>query len=102
MRIILILAFKHLAHSLAYSPVVLTTVWIELMADPKLFFRKKVITRDHKLIAAGALFLGGFVSRSILDKIGADSALGVGAGIRLLITLSWLFVPGKKAAQDAK
>lgn len=84
------------------TTIVLTTVWVELMADPKLFFRKKVITRDHKLIAAGALFLGGFVSRSILDKIGADSALGVGAGIRLLITLSWLFVPGKKAAQDAK
>jgi hypothetical protein len=66
------------------------------MADPSLFRRKKVITRDHKLIAASSLFIGGFVSRAILDKIGAAGALGVGTGLRLLITLSWLFVAGKK------
>ncbi|KAJ3876570.1 hypothetical protein F5051DRAFT_411199 [Lentinula edodes] len=84
------------------TTIVLTTVWVELMADPRLFYRKKVITRDHKLIAASSLFIGGFVSRAILDKIGSAGALGVGTGVRLLITVSWLFVPGKKAASVSK
>jgi len=78
------------------TTIVLTTVWIELMGDPLLFARKRVPSRDHKLIAASALFIGGFVSRAILDKIGAAGALGVGTGLRLLITFSWLFVPGKQ------
>jgi hypothetical protein len=65
------------------------------MADPKLFSRHFVITRDHKLIAALALFIGGFVGRALVDSIGASGALGVGTGVRLLIALSWIFVPGK-------
>ncbi len=69
------------------------------MSDPRLFsLRKSVITRDHKLIAAFSLFLGAFVSRAILYKLGAAGALGVGVGIRLLITAAWLFVPSKKAS----
>jgi len=83
------------------TTIVLTTVWIELMADPDLFRRRKVITRDHKLIYAGSLFVGGFVSRAILDRVGAAGALGVGAGIRFLIAFSWLFVAGKKVAPKA-
>lgn len=76
--------------------VVLTTVWCELMADPRLFdVRHWVVTRDHKLIAALALFVGGFVGRALVDQIGAAGALGVGTGIRVLIALSWVFVPGK-------
>jgi len=58
---------------------------------------QRVKTRDHKLIAAFFLFLGAFVSRAILAAAGARGALGVGTGVRLLITFSWLFVPGKKA-----
>ena len=74
----------------------LTTVWCELMADPKLFtLNRRVISRDHKLIAIGVLFLGGFVGRALLDAIGAAGALGIGAGLRALIALWWLFVPGK-------
>ena len=74
----------------------LTTVWCELMADPKLLnFRQRVISRDHKLIAIVALFLGGFVGRAIIDAAGAAATLGVGAGMRLAIALCWLFVPGK-------
>lgn len=77
-------------------PVVLTTVWCELMADPKLFnFRHRVITRDHKFIAIGALFLGGFVGRAIIDAAGAAATLGVGTGMRIVIALWWIFVPGK-------
>lgn len=78
------------------TTIVLTTVWVELMTDPKLFnLRQKVITRDHKLIAAGALFLGAFISRAILFKLGPAGTLGVGCGFRILIALSWLFIPAK-------
>ncbi|KII84596.1 hypothetical protein PLICRDRAFT_45968 [Plicaturopsis crispa FD-325 SS-3] len=79
------------------TTIVLTTVWCELMADPKLFqLRHWVKTRDHKLIAVLSLFIGGFVGRALIDKIGAAGTLGVGTGFRLLIALSWFFIPGKK------
>ncbi|KAJ7590214.1 hypothetical protein C8J56DRAFT_589764 [Mycena floridula] len=78
------------------TTIVLTTVWVELMSDPKLFnLKQKVITRDHKLIAASALFIGGFAGRALLGKIGASGALGVGTGLRLLIAFAWLFMPAK-------
>ena len=78
------------------TTVVLTTVWCELMADPKLLnFRQRVISRDHKLIAIVALFLGGFVGRAIIDAVGAAGTLGVGTGMRVVIAVWWLFVPGK-------
>ncbi|OSD07841.1 hypothetical protein PYCCODRAFT_1401846 [Trametes coccinea BRFM310] len=78
------------------TTIVLTTVWCELMADPKLLnFRQRVISRDHKLIAIFALFLGGFVGRAIIDAKGAAATLGVGTGMRVVIALWWLFVPGK-------
>ncbi len=68
------------------------------MADPKLFqLKRRIISRDHKVIGIVALFIGGFAGRAILDKIGAAGALGVGTGIRFLISLWWLFVPGKAA-----
>jgi len=73
--------------------VVLTTIWCELIADPQLFKRGWVRSRDHK--AVGAFFLGGFVSRTLIDSIGAAGALGIGTGIRLLIALGWLFAPSK-------
>jgi hypothetical protein len=82
------------------TTVVLTTVWVELMADPDLFrFRRFVITRDHKLIAVAALFLGGFTSRALVDQIGAAGALGVGTGVRLCVTLSWMFIPGENKSR---
>jgi len=79
------------------TTIVLTTVWVELVTDPRLFnIRQKVITRDHKLIAAVALFGGAFVARAILaTSIGAAGALGVGAGVRVLIALAWIVIPGK-------
>ena len=69
------------------------------MADPKLFLPRRVTTRDHKIIGIFALFLGGFASRAILDKIGSAGTLGVGCGIRLLISAWWLFVPAKQPAK---
>jgi len=78
------------------TTVVLTSVWVELVTDPSLFkFRKRVMTRDHKLIAAISLFLGAFVGRSTLGQMGTAATLGVGVSFRALITLSWMFVPSK-------
>lgn len=78
--------------------VVLTTTWCELMADPNLFdIRRMIISRDHKIMAIGSLFIGGFVGRALIDKIGSAGTLGIGTGIRLVISAWWLFVPEKKA-----
>ena len=66
------------------------------MADPKLFqLNRFVISRDHKFIAIISLFIGGFVGRALIDAAGAAATLGVGTGLRLLIAIWWLFVPGK-------
>jgi len=80
------------------TTIVLTTVWCEFMADPKLFAMKRIQSRDHKLIAILVLFIGGFVGRAILDQIGSAGALGVGVGMRLVIAFGWLFVKGKAPA----
>ncbi|KAG2127131.1 hypothetical protein DEU56DRAFT_533777 [Suillus clintonianus] len=78
------------------TTVVLTTTWCELMVDPKLFdIRRMVISRDHKIMAIVSLFLGGFVGRVLLDSVGSAGTLGIGTGVRLIISLWWLFVPEK-------
>lgn len=80
------------------TTVVLTTTWCELMADPKLFdIRRIVISRDHKILAIVSLFLGGFIGRVLIDIVGSAGTLGIGAGIRLLISVWWVFVPEKQA-----
>lgn len=79
------------------TTVVLTTTWCELMADPKLFdIRRIVISRDHKILAIVSLFLGGFIGRVLIDIVGSAGTLGIGAGIRLLISVWWAFVPEKQ------
>jgi hypothetical protein len=75
--------------------VVLTTIWCELFAEPRLFSRRRVNVRDYKILGASCIFLGGFVGRALADSIGAAGALGVGTGIRVVIALGWLFVPSK-------
>jgi len=77
------------------TTVVLTTIWCELMADPKFFLAKHVPSRDHKMLSIFSLFLGGFVSRALIDKVGAAWTLGIGAFIRLLIAFSWIPAPAK-------
>ena len=78
------------------TTVVLTSVWCELIADPKLFSLKKAITsRDHKALAIFALFLGAFLGRALAAQIGSAGALGVATGIRVLLAFGWLFVPSK-------
>jgi hypothetical protein len=74
--------------------VVLTSVWCELVADPKLFhIRRWIVSRDHKVMAIFTLFLGGFLGRALLASIGSAATLGIGTGVRLIVTLSWFFVP---------
>ncbi|KAF9475410.1 hypothetical protein BDN70DRAFT_814149, partial [Pholiota conissans] len=78
------------------TTIVLTTVWVELMSDPRLFrLKERVKTRDHRLIAAVSLFLGAFAGRAILAKVGTAGTLGVAVGFRVFVTFSWIFVPGK-------
>jgi hypothetical protein len=72
------------------------------MADPKLFITHRVLTRDHKIIAVTSLFVGGFCSRAILQSIGSPASLGIGTGIRVLIALSWFFVPAKRPPAPKK
>ncbi|KIM42427.1 hypothetical protein M413DRAFT_18671 [Hebeloma cylindrosporum] len=81
------------------TTIVLTTVWVELMTDPSLFrLRQRVMSRDHRVIAAVSLFLGAFVGRAILFQLSTAATLGVGVGFRMLITLAWIFVPSTKPA----
>ncbi|KAI6142643.1 hypothetical protein BKA82DRAFT_740442 [Pisolithus tinctorius] len=83
------------------TTIVLTVTWCELVTEPQLFhFRRPVQARNHKAMAILSLFIGAFMGRAILDKIGSAGTLAVGAGIRFLITLSWLFVPAKKAPKN--
>jgi hypothetical protein len=85
------------------TTVVLTTVWVELMTDPNLFnFRHFVVSRDHKIIAASTLFIGGFCGRALTQSIGAGGTLGIGVGFRVIIAISWLFVPGKRTSAAVK
>ncbi|KAI9459168.1 hypothetical protein BJY52DRAFT_1266720 [Lactarius psammicola] len=84
------------------TTIVLTTVWCELMADPKLFAPRYLISRDHKIFAIAALFIGGFCSRAILQAIGSPASLGIGAGLRVVIALSWFFVPAKSTPATRK
>jgi len=79
------------------TTIVLTTTWCELMTDPNLFRRRYCPSRDHKIMAIVAVFVGGFVGRCMIDKIGSAGTLGVGTGLRFLIALSWYFVPGKES-----
>ncbi|KIJ99303.1 hypothetical protein K443DRAFT_680027 [Laccaria amethystina LaAM-08-1] len=82
------------------TTIVLTTVWVELVSDPRLFrLRQRVITRDHRLIAAVSLFIGAFISRVILQKIGTAGTLGIGVGFRILSCFTWLFVPTKRGQE---
>jgi hypothetical protein len=66
------------------------------MADPKLFhFRTLVKSRDHKILGVVALILGAFLGRTLLQASGSAVTLGVAAGLRALISLSFLWVKGK-------
>ncbi|KAF8510659.1 hypothetical protein BU17DRAFT_77645 [Hysterangium stoloniferum] len=82
------------------TTIVLTTVWCELMAEPKLFRASLVRSRDLKVIAVASLFVGGFAGRALVDKFGDSVTFAIGAGIRVIIALMWLWVPKKRQSEN--
>ncbi|KAG1865969.1 hypothetical protein F4604DRAFT_1581631 [Suillus subluteus] len=76
------------------TTVVFTTIWCELIADPKLFHIRRIVnSRDHKILAIICMFLGGVVGRVLIDRFGSATTLAIGTVIRLIITVWWLFIP---------
>ncbi|KAF7323668.1 hypothetical protein MKEN_00587600 [Mycena kentingensis (nom. inval.)] len=79
------------------TTVVLTALWIELVADPHLFKSptRRIASRDHRALALFVLFGGAIIARLMLGQVGAAATLGFATGLRMLIAASWLFVKGK-------
>ncbi|KAF8706609.1 hypothetical protein RHS03_04662, partial [Rhizoctonia solani] len=78
------------------SSVVLTTIWVQFVGEPKLFKPAMIKQRDHKAIAVLGLIIGGIAGRALVDAIGSTWTFGIGAIIRVLIALSWLSIPAAK------
>ncbi|CAE6481378.1 unnamed protein product [Rhizoctonia solani] len=78
------------------SSVVLTTIWVQFVSEPKLFKPSMVKQRDHKAIAVLGLIIGGIAGRALVDTIGSTWSLGIGAIVRVCIGLSWLSIPAAK------
>ncbi|GAA5985998.1 hypothetical protein JCM11641_004896 [Rhodosporidiobolus odoratus] len=78
------------------TAVVLTTIWVELINDPKLFCLKLVKSRDHRALSVFFVFLGGMCSGGIVFASSSAVAFGVAAGLRIISMLSWLLVPTEK------
>jgi len=83
------------------TTVVLTTIWVQFMGDPQLFApRAPIKSRDHKALAILMLFIGGIVGRALDGTIGAANTFAIGAAIRLLLAISWWWVPAKKPKKE--
>lgn len=68
------------------------------MTDPNLAnVKRRVASRDLRLVIAFSLFFGAFVGRAILAQLGTAGTLGVGVGMRVLVSFAWVFVPRKRA-----
>ncbi|BGP34961.1 hypothetical protein JCM10296v2_006785 [Rhodotorula toruloides] len=78
------------------TATVLTTIWVELVNDPKLFAAEYVKSRDHRIFAVFFTFLGGLCSAGIVFASSSAVAFGACTGIRLISMLSWLVVPLEK------
>ncbi|EJU01174.1 hypothetical protein DACRYDRAFT_22933 [Dacryopinax primogenitus] len=84
------------------TTVVLTTIWVQFVGDPKLFSPHAPIKpRDHKALAILMLFIGGLVGRALDGTIGAANTFAVGAAVRLLVTFSWWWVPAKEKKEGS-
>jgi len=82
------------------TTIPLTTIWIELISDAGLLkLRQKVASRDQKTLTILGVFVGGFCGRALSAKIGAAGTLGIGVGIRVLIAISWIFIPSRTSSQ---
>lgn len=77
--------------------MVLTTIWVQIMSDPDMLrLNRRSLARDSRLLAVLFLLIGGIVGRALMNTIGDSSTLAIGAGIRVLIAIFWLFVPAVK------
>ncbi len=89
---------------LSLLAVPLTTTWVELFGIEGLFKLNCFNTpRDQRLLGVASVMLGALAARGLVFRLGSPGALGVGAGIRVLIAFSWIFVPGvveRTAASD--
>ena len=66
----------------------MTTVWVELVNDPKLFALRLVKSRDHRLLAVLFTFLGGMCSSGIVYASSSAVAFGAATGEFLLRFIS--------------
>ncbi|KAK7434208.1 hypothetical protein VKT23_020338 [Stygiomarasmius scandens] len=79
----------------------LTTTSCELMGVDALFsFNRFDTPRDQRVYGIGSVFLGGLAARGIAFKFGSPGVLAVGAGLRILISLSWCLVPNTPAPEE--
>jgi hypothetical protein len=81
---------------------VLTTVWCELVCEPQLFSFRRVKSRDHKVAAIAALFIGAFLCRAVLQVSNSAITLAVATAIRGIVAVSWIFVPAKPVNKPTK
>jgi hypothetical protein len=87
----LVFTSSYESHHSAISPQV------QVISDPVLFrFKHSYKQRDYKFLAIFSLFCGGLVGRALTGTIGPAGTLGIGAGLRLFITFSWLFITKAK------
>lgn len=87
------IAGRRLGHQLG-TCCVLTTTLTELVADPGLFKLGFHSPRDIKASAIATLWFGAFCGRCICTQLSSAAALGIAAGLRVIIALLWLFIPG--------
>ena len=63
------------------TAVVLTSTWVELFSDPRLFAPQLVKSRDHRTLAIFATFLGGMCSTAVVYATNSSAvALGITTG----------------------
>lgn len=75
------------------TTVVLTTTWVELVNDPKLFHLGRVPSRDIRLAGVFSVLVGAFMARALLGVIGEGGTVGILCGFRLLQTCWWAVIP---------
>ena len=54
-----------------------------------------VPSRDHRIYSVVALLVGALASRCILGTLSGEVAVGIAAGIKILIAISFWWVPNK-------
>lgn len=77
----------------------MTGFWCELMSDTKVL-QKNYVARNRKVLAIIYVFLGGFMARALIGRIGAAATLGIGTIMRFLVAVAWLFGPAKASKSN--